>query len=786
MRVTLAGCCLLSAVLGAGTASALDDAAPTPLPGATNSPPPGNPAETLPALSVVVVELNGQRLDHPIFVATLADELFLPRDLIDDRRLEQSTQTQEIGGRQFVSASALNAEQISFDRREGLIRIRCTAGCFSETLVSAMPGNDVELSPVAPGVFLNYDIFAQAGDLRDRAGALMEMGYFSGNGTGTANIACTGGDIDGRCVRLDTAWTVDTPASARRLSIGDTVTGAAGWGTPVRFGGIRLGTDFSLRPDEITFPTPSISSEAALPGLVDVIINDAERFSTDVPAGPFTLSDLPVITGAGTAQLVMTDVLGRESVVTADYYAAPQLLRPDLEQWSLEAGFLRQDYGLRSNEYGDGFLAAAYARGLTDRFTLGGRSELAADQQSAGISGAFLNPEAGVFQASAAMSTGDRGTGSFFDLRHEWKSPSFSLGSSVSYATEQYRQFGRERETPRLTARTFASYSDDRLGVVSFSWTHRDERDVDDFSTLGLRYTQTIGPVSLNVSALRFLGANDTTVAALSLSIPLGGGANSNMGVDYRNGKVGGDLRYQRNAPSTGGVGYYGRVAVDGYERYEAGTDVRTRFGDASAAFSQVDGRSAGRMSLRGGAALVAGTWVAAPSITDSIAVVSVGDEPGVHVYQDRQPMGVTDKHGRIVLTRLRPFERNTISFDPRDVSLNRTFDTTETIVVPGLRTGHQVKFANSETRGVIAYIVDTDGVPISGDGRIANVRSGEVYPIGQDGRVYIADAGAVTRLKFVRNRVICEAEIRLAPTGSDAPYEDAGRVECLPLTSLR
>ena len=787
MRGALAGC-VLTAAISAGNAGAREEIKLASLPDTSNRPPsaPGTQPEEPPTLMVAQVELNGRLLADPVFVAMTANDLLVPVNLLSSESFRKAEDIRTIGNREFVSASSLKANRVEFDPELETLLIDCSADCFNRTLVSARPQTSLDLSPVTPGAFFNYDLFAQSGDLEDRAGALVEVGFFTGSGTGVTNAACSGGDIEGECIRLDTTWTVDTPSSALRLNIGDSITRAASWGAPARFGGIRFGTDFSLTPDYITFPTPSLSGDAALPGSVDLIVNDAERFSSEIPAGPFTLTDVPVVTGAGSAQLVVTDVLGRESVVTTDYYVAPQLLRPGLKEWSVEAGFLREDYGLRSNRYDQGFVAGGLAQGITDELTLAARSELTVDQQSAGVSGAFLNPKAGIFQVAAAMSRDSDDMGGLFDLGHEWRSKSFSLGSSLSYTTEHYRQFGRSFEPPRLTARTFASYTDDTLGALSLTWTHRDERIQDDFSTFGLRYTRMFGSVALNLSALQLSGPHETTIASLSLSMPLSGDANSSMGIDYRAGEIGGNLGYRRSAPSTGGLGYYGRASVDGIDRYEAGADIRTRYGDASAAFSEVNDRSATRLNIRGGAAFVDKTLVLAPSITDSIAVINVADEPGVRVYQDRQLIGVTDKRGQVVLTRLRPFERNEISFNPRDVGLNKQFEDTTMTIVPGLRTGHSVHFENSQSCSAMAYVVDRNGAPLNSDGRIANIETGELYPIGQGGRIYLADAQPVTRLKFIRDRVICEAEIRLQTMETNAPYQDVGEVQCLPVAALR
>ena len=788
MRVSFACYCFLSAVISAGEAIAHDDSGlmlnADPV-HPTQSGAPTIASEDL-KLSLVQVELNGRVLPEPIFIAEQDGALFLPTELIGIHKRPIDIDTRVIAGRSFLPASTLPLEILPSGEDKETLRIACDVDCFDSTYVSAKPRIETEMSTVTPGLFLNYDLSLQGGDVGTRAGGLLEVGAFTNTGSGTTNLACTKFDGTAKCTRLSTSWTIDTPSSLQRLVFGDAITSATDWGTPTRYGGIRFGTDFSLTPDLITFPTPSISSEAALPGLVDVIINDAQRYSTEVPAGHFTLTDLPIVTGAGTTQLVITDVLGRETIVSADYYAAPQLLRPGLKEWSFEAGFLREDFGIRSNAYGDGFFAGSYAQGISNDLTLGARSEISDNLQSGGVTGAFLNQELGVIQASASLSHNKSGSGGRIDLHHEWRSAAFSIGSSVAYTTDNYQQFGRTQASPRLTARSFITLSDDDLGNLSVSWTRRDERALEDFSTFGLRFSKTIGSVSLNLSALRLQGAQQSTMATLSLSMPLGKGTSTSIGTEYRDNRLGADLSYRKNSPQAGGIGYYSRASINDHERFEAGTDIRTRYGDGSATLSQVNGRSAGRVSVRGGAALIGDSVTLAPAITDSIAVVTVGDKAGVRVFQDHQLIGTTNQNGHITLTRLRPFEQNVISFDARDVDLASSFRKTAVTITPGLRTGHRVTFESTRQLSVIAYLVDASGDPISRQGQVADIDTGQVYPVGQDGRVFIPDASPMTRLQYVRDRVICQADIHIGKPSMNAPYEDVGEVACLPVARLK
>src|SRR6185295_14046787 len=127
--------------------------------------------------------------------------------------------------------------------------------------------------------------------------------------------------------------------------------------------------------------------------------------------GPFSIQDLPVVTGRGEARLVVRDLLGREQVIVQPYYASPRLLQQGLHEYSYEIGAIREDFGISSNHYGRAMAVGLHRLGITDRLTGEVRVELLRDQQTLGTAGAWLWPDIGVFTASLAGSHADRGAG---------------------------------------------------------------------------------------------------------------------------------------------------------------------------------------------------------------------------------------------------------------------------------------------------------------------------------------------------------------------------------------
>src|SRR5439155_132599 len=161
-------------------------------------------------------------------------------------------------------------------------------------------------------------------------------------------------------VRLETTFTRDFPASNHTLRVGDTSTRAAMWGREVYFGGVRYGSNFALTPGYVSQPLPAVTGLSAAPSTVELYVNDVLRQVSNVPAGPFAIDSLPVLTGNGEARLVVRDLLGRETVIVQPFFTSSQLLSPGLDDWSAETGAVRRDLGSASDHYGPGFMSGTW------------------------------------------------------------------------------------------------------------------------------------------------------------------------------------------------------------------------------------------------------------------------------------------------------------------------------------------------------------------------------------------------------------------------------------------
>ena len=85
---------------------------------------------------------------------------------------------------------------------------------------------------------------------------------------------------------------------------------------------------------------------------------------------------MPAVTGAGELKMVVTDMLGQEQVITQDFYASAQMLKPGLSEYSYSLGKMRERFGYASFDYGELAFVGAHRQGIDENWTLGARLEL--------------------------------------------------------------------------------------------------------------------------------------------------------------------------------------------------------------------------------------------------------------------------------------------------------------------------------------------------------------------------------------------------------------------------
>lgn len=697
-----------------------------------------------------------------------------------DMHPPQGTSLQYLG-RDYVSLDGQAGLGYRIDESRLTLDITAGPGWFTANRVDSGFNSASARPSVSRGAFMNYDVNVTYSDSNTDAAAYLEGGVFGKLGVGFSSFLVRNAREyeNGNLLRLDTTWTRDLPERRASLRLGDAIGGGGAWGRPIRFGGVQWATNFNTQPGFITFPLPAIEGEAALPSTLELYINGMQRLQSEVPTGPFSIPNLPAVTGQGEVRLVVRDLLGREQIITDRFYASSRLLQPGLHDFSYELGTERENFGKESFDYGRAFAAGTHRMGLNDRLTGELRAEVLSGQYTAGIGGALLLGRFGIIHAALAGSHSDRGNGSQLTVGFERSSRSFGFGFDLQTSSEEFVQLGllEGESAPRQLARAWLSVPFDRAGSASLSYALREEYDEPRFESLTASYQVSLGRVGyLNVFASRLQGQVDDTVFGLSLTRLLGARTTSSTNANFSRDSDQMLVQLRRNLPVGPGYGYRVQAGMLDRKRLDAGVSAQNDIGTMLLDVSHTDGHTGIRAGASGGLAWMDGTLHLSRDMDQSFAVVSVGDFEGVKIYADNQHVATTDQDGRALVPRLRPYEKNPLRIDVEDLPLDARIEQVEYQAVPYFRSGLLVDFEVSRSRNAIFRLLRASGEPVPA-GAVVFLPSGDQFPVGYDGEAFVTGAVSGKTLTAGWNGTRCVFELILPDT--EDPLPDLGTITC-------
>jgi outer membrane usher protein len=652
---------------------------------------------------------------------------------------------------------------------------------------SPVPGAPLES---ALGATLNYDLTGAVTNGNGYGSGLFDLRVFSPLGVASTDLLAYAGSVGGLgqspAIRLDSTYVYSDFAAQRRYWGGDFITGGLTWTRPVRLGGAQITHDFTMRPDLVTFPLPSMAGSVSVPSTVDVLVNGAQVLSRQVQPGPFEVPQLPVITGAGQVQLSVTNALGQQVTTTLPFYASPNLLAPGLHTYSLEAGFVRLNWGVVSNDYGAFAASGTYRRGLTDDVTIEAHAEGTKGQFMAGgglVANAF---NFAVVNLGAAASTAQGHGGGELSVGIERMGRVFSFGASGVFATSDFRDIAAMNGEPvplrQLSANATAYLG--KWGSLGVAYVQVDQPTVrSQVSVTGpSAFVPPGGPsppsdVGLGNGSLPFAPSGNSRVLTATYSVQLrhaylyatgfhdltrGGGDGVSVGVTVplgRRSSVTASANAQTGSPAYGQIqAQQSAVTIGdwGYQAYLAGGNGDHEFGQlqykspwalVTAGVDHLGGETTFRLDAQGAFSFADNRLFASNTVTDSFAVVDTNGAGDVRVLYENRDDGKTDASGRLLVPDLRAWDVNRLGIDPSDVPLDAQVPYTERLVRPPDRSGVVVKFPIRRTNGALLILVDSAGHPLPVGGTATLEATGVGALVGYDGEAFVEGLGKQNRV---------------------------------------
>jgi outer membrane usher protein len=698
-------------------------------------------------------------------------------------------------GAAYFPVTVLGGATVSIDQQTQTARFTLPAELFESTSISAHHSDIAEPTGGGFSAFVNYDFALQRDSTGIGLGGVLESGMSNDWGLLFNSAADTSSPSKQRTVRLDTYYLRDDPQGLTRLIVGDSITRGADWSRPARFGGVQFGTDFGLQPNFLSYPTPDFSGRAILPSTVEAFANGVLRYQGAVDQGPFSLNQVPVVTGGGTLQMVVRDQLGGERTIMTPYYVSSRLMKEGLSDYSFEAGAERQDFDLRSFGYRAPFAAGTYRYGLSSSTTVESHAEFSGYSQTAGAGLAWVWPALGEFAMSAAGSRSGTGTGGLGKISFARIERWVSLSASYTRATDRFEQLGIDRPADRILSETQATagLSLGDYGSINATYGALRYGDASHIAVESANYTVSLfGRAYLDAFILssRSNGVPElgstvhgrSTTVGFSLTIPFGGRSSASTRAYSQDRRLTENAEWNLQPPTDSGIGYRLSASRGGSHQDVGDLIWRSGFGEFAGEVGQSNGALAERVTASGGIGYIVGKVFASRRIEDGFGAVSVPGYPNVTIYQDNRPIAQTDADGDAVIPTLRAYQANRISIETNNLPIDAKIDTDALRVVPRYRGGVVARFPVTASSGASLVLVKPDGALLPPGVPIKVGDRAEAAFTGYDGAVFlIGVAGGET---LTANWAGGNCTAILPPILSKDKLPELGRIICRPVVA--
>jgi outer membrane usher protein len=732
-------------------------------------------AETL----LLEVTINGQRLKDIVRADRLADgRLALPLDAWQEARLLPPSGVPLHLPDDRLGYILESVPGLTYKLDTGLMALTITAppAAFGGSALDHGRGGEAPPNLSPPGLYVNYDAnVIETNGRYNSYGAFVQGVAFNGWGSAVAGMIARGDRGHDEAIRAETYWQKDLPTPMETLVAGDTISSGGAWSRPARYAGIRWARDFTLKPGYITTPMPSLSGSAALPSTVDVLINNQRRSSESVAPGPFELTNVPVVTGAGEINLIVRDLLGRETVQSQSYYLSPRLLAAGLTDFSLEGGFLRLNYGVDSNDYGAGFAAGTWRHGLTDALTGEGRVELQGERQAAGVALTSLVGKLGAAYGAAAVANTSGAIGGCYLLGLERSSPRGGVSLQWEYFDHNFTQFAflageshpRQNLSAGLGLPLFSRVS------AGFNYTSQYTWEGDRFNLASANLGVTL-PRSMFISAFASMSVcnGHAWSSGVSLVMPLGNRRTASAGTSRDTDRhTVNSVEVSQSPPVGPGLGWRLRGSDDRSQQGQGSLVWNTNVGSFTVDANEGNDSLALQLGASGSIGLLKGLPFATRNIGyGSFAVVKVGDLQDVPVYLSNQLAATTNGGGMALVPTLLPYQKNQLTIDPAELPFDIEVGGVKEMPLPYARSGVFVNFPVRRTRNALVVLLQPNGEPVPAGARVVVTPGERQFIVGKRGEVYLMDVGDANHLSVHWQKGACQLDLPLDPKGPSEP----------------
>ncbi|WP_447510893.1 fimbria/pilus outer membrane usher protein [Acinetobacter geminorum] len=688
-----------------------------------------------------------------------------------DLRTLRLKMDEPIPDNQWVCINDLNGIQFKYLENEQSLNLKVPSNMLTGYSVDlsgqqVTSPNLLKMKPLNAAI-LNYSLYNTITNDENVFSGTAEGIFNSAIGNFSSGVLYNGSNETSysheKWVRLESKWQYVDPEKIRIYTLGDFISNSPDWGSSVRLAGFQWSSAYSQRGDIVTSALPQFSGSAALPSTLDLYVNQQKIYSGLVPSGPFDIKQLPFISG-NEVTLVTTDATGKQSITKKPYYFSSKILAKGINEFSVDVGVPRYNYGLYSNDYDDAtFGSGAIRYGYSNSLTLSGGAEASTDGLSNLGTGFAKNIFGiGVINADIAASQYKDENGYSTLLGLEGR-----ISKNISFNTSYRKVFDNYFDLARVSQVRYLK--DNKINAESQNYLNYSAL-ADEIFRAGINYNFYTGyGVYLGYNQIKY---SDNSYKLLSTN--LSGSLDKNWGFyasaykDYENHKDYGiyfALRYTPSSkvnaitsvssdsgkatyrqeingftdPQIGSFGWGGYVERD-QDAQENNASIygsyRARAAYLTGRYNRFGDNDQVALSATGSLVAAAGRIFAANEIGDGYAVVTNAG-PQSQILNGGVNLGATDKSGRFLIANLRPYLSHHIYLDPSLLPLEWDITSTNQTAFVGYRQGTLVDFGAHRVISGLVKLVDQNNSPLM-PGYAVRINGQQDGVVGYDGEVFI------------------------------------------------
>lgn len=713
-------------------------------------------------------------------------------------KLPESAGTVEMEKIHYVPLSSLAGFRVEFDEKKLTLSIHSPVESLSKTTVDLSSRyasyRDVQY-PRENSFFLNYSLNYSHSDYSyersegpDEFTVVNKLGARWGDFFFITDTQYAKNESTSDFLRLMSYVTYERPQHLQWITLGDLFATSGVLGSTLNMGGLGITKAYNMNPYLVRQPTMNFSGAAALPSQVDIYVDGVLAGRQNILPGQFEIRSLNYYGGTRNVELVVRDAFGVEQRFQYSVYFTRALLKNDFHEYAYHAGWLRENYGTKSNDYSEPAFSAFHRYGLSDRLTVGAAAEAADDIYNGSIETTFLVPlSAGVVTVEVAGSSTPSGRGWAGSLSHSYQNGKFGSSAVWTKYSTDYATVGGRLSSFNLdeAGSVDASYATDQWGSFSVGYARQNASDTGSRKVASAHYTYNLTrtlSVGVGISAVRTDAADTDYQFSIELNYRSPKGLNANATVQST--RDGSQERVHLYKDQPVGEGWGGNVYVSRDERKSSETtsivNPRVQYNGQYGTYtwdSYFQDSGSARQEIHNvgvaGSVVYAGGFVGLTRpVNDSFSFVTVDRLPGVPVRVNNQEIGRTDASGVLVVPTLQSYTINDIDLAVKDIPMDYRIFEVNRKISPPIWSGSCVSLDAQKISAVSgALFMRKDGVKMPLEYVEMSVRVGDrnlSHPTGRGGQFYVENILPEEARGSRADRHSCRAIAELRESGAN------------------